>query len=193
MTSVLNKYQMMKQDHLVFSFAGTLNGELIAAILQLADSEIKKNKPLLRRKKNVMNVLIECLQNIYYHAAEAANLPQQFQECFVGLGLEKETLFITSANFVDAGKVPAFNNKLEKLNSMDKTELHQHYLQVLNEGLISDKGGAGLGLIRMLRESGQPLVYSFATVNESMSFFSLRINIDQINTTRLTSSLEVAG
>ncbi|MBU0764331.1 MAG: SiaB family protein kinase, partial [Bacteroidetes bacterium] len=45
-----------------------------------------------------------------------------------------------------------------------------------NQGL-SDKGGAGLGLVEMARKSGQKLKFAFEKVDDECSYFYLQINL----------------
>jgi len=61
---------------------------------------------------------------------------------------------------------------------MDKDELKLYYQEVLNNGNVSDKGTAGLGMIDIARKSGNKLEYQFLPVNDTSSFFCLNIKID---------------
>ena len=56
-------------------------------------------------------------------------------------------------------------------------QLHNLYLTQLATGDLSDKGGAGLGIMRILRESGQQFAYSINAIDEHLSFFSFQVNI----------------
>jgi len=50
---------------------------------------------------------------------------------------------------------------------------------VLEDGAISDKGGAGLGLIEMARKSGNKLSFDFDEINAQLSYFYLHTAITQ--------------
>jgi hypothetical protein len=49
------------------------------------------------------------------------------------------------------------------------------YRQILTEGPMSEKGGAGLGLIEMARKSGEPIQYHFED-NGDTSEFAMQLN-----------------
>jgi transposase-like protein len=68
--------------------------------------------------------------------------------------------------------------RLVAINGMDKDELKLYYQEVLNNGNVSDKGTAGLGMIDIARKSGNKLEYQFLPVNDTSSFFCLNIKID---------------
>ena len=70
-------------------------------------------------------------------------------------------------------------SRLEKINSLNEDELKAYYKEVLNNGMMSDKGGGGLGMIDIARKSGQKLAFDFQKVDDEYSFYSLNINIPQ--------------
>jgi hypothetical protein len=68
-------------------------------------------------------------------------------------------------------------SRIEDINSLSPEGLKERYKQVLNNGNISNKGGAGLGIIDIARKSGSKLEYKFNHHNDSLSFFSLTVRI----------------
>ncbi|PLX11621.1 MAG: hypothetical protein C0594_03385, partial [Marinilabiliales bacterium] len=79
----------------------------------------------------------------------------------------------TTGNLVENTNIPPIEKLLKKINSLEKDELKKYYKEVLLEGEISDKGGAGLGLIDMARKSGNKLSYDFKNVSDDLSYFYL--------------------
>ena len=66
---------------------------------------------------------------------------------------------------------------LEQVNAMDKEELKAYYKEIIKNGQISSKGGAGLGLIDMARKSGEKMEYAFDQIDDRLSFFTLQIKV----------------
>ncbi len=66
---------------------------------------------------------------------------------------------------------------IDQLNKLNKDELDDLYREKLRSGKISEKGGAGLGLVDLARESSDKIFYEFIPINENISFFSLMIKI----------------
>ena len=52
------------------------------------------------------------------------------------------------------------------------------YRKQIREGKLSDKGGAGLGLIDIARKIGEPLNYQFLQLDEANYFFILKVEIN---------------
>jgi hypothetical protein len=66
---------------------------------------------------------------------------------------------------------------LEYVNSLEKEQVHSLYLEILDKGEISNKGGAGLGILRVLKDSGSKLDFNFQEIEENRSFFSMEIKV----------------
>ena len=68
---------------------------------------------------------------------------------------------------------------LEKINSLDRDGLKQLYKQQIKEGRLSTKGGAGLGFIDIAKKTGNPLHYSFISIDDEFSFFIISSKISR--------------
>ncbi|SFC62143.1 hypothetical protein SAMN05421780_107136 [Flexibacter flexilis DSM 6793] len=177
MVNIYHQYQMMKQNHLIVSYSGTLNGELIASLLQLSDAKLKEQQVNVRKKKNIINILIECLQNIFYHSE--MELPA-LKECILMLSKQDDEYVIYTGNYLRQDRAKVLQAKLEKINPLSQEEIHQLYLATLDSGQISAKGGAGLGILRIIRESGQKLEYAIENIDNEHAFLGLQIKIGSL-------------
>ncbi len=54
------------------------------------------------------------------------------------------------------------------------------YMEVLSNGIMSNKGGAGLGFITMSLKSKNKLEYHAEEVSDKLYFLSLEITLDRI-------------
>ena len=72
---------------------------------------------------------------------------------------------------------------------MSKEDLRKYYREILDNNLISNKGGADLGMIDMARKSGEKLQYNFTEVNESLSFFYLTVKVSKKNESKITEKV----
>jgi hypothetical protein len=128
-------------------------------------------------RKKVSFLMAECIQNIVRHG-EGENITEitNQSEMFFTRNID-DTYFISSANIVDKEKQAFLEEKLELVNQLDKDGLKSLYLDILTNESLSEKGGAGLGLVEMARKSGQKLDFDFQTINELYSFFYLQIKL----------------
>jgi len=122
--------------------------------------------------RRVYHVMVESLQNINRHAEayEYRGHP------YPGMGLvlvakNKERFQVTTGNIVENGHAEELAEFLGKLNNMDQDALDDLYKKQLREGIVSPKGGAGLGFIDIRRKTGNYLDYSFVKIDEETSFF----------------------
>lgn len=185
MIDIYDFYTKMQQDNIMLSFKGEITSDLLTSILHITETKLDRIQEEPKIKKKVFNVLVECLQNLYHHIDEMKSLDQAFFEDIIGeskaailmIGKDGSNYCILTGNYILTEKVEAFRKKLEKINSLSKEELKLMYQDILSNEGFSQKGGGGLGMIDIVRKSGQKLDFSFQTINDNFSFFSLRIKI----------------
>lgn len=173
-----SEYLAMKDRNSILSYSGSLNGELIASLLQLVENKLKEEGISRKPKRNLINILIECLQNIFYHSERIEDERSEKGHCLFVLGKEADAYFIRAGNYIQNNKVPSLQGKLQKIEPMSSTELHSYYLEVLDRGEISPKGGAGLGVIKIYREANQNVEYDFEEIDKDYTFFSMQVVVD---------------
>ncbi len=121
----------------------------------------------------MFNVLVECLQNISHHteisAAESLKRPS-----VVVLGKSDNHFFITTGNLIHNDNASWLKEKIEVLNKLDKMGLKEIYKDTMVNTGFSPKGGAGLGLIDILRKSGNKVQAEFEKINNELSFFTMK-------------------
>jgi len=134
-------------------------------------------------KKKVFNVMVECLQNVYHHldTLEVTSTDDiNDRTALLMIGKEENDYYVITGNHILNDCVDNVRDRLEKVNSCTKDELKSLYQTILNEGSLSEKGTAGLGMIDIARKSGQKLGYDFHPVNEQYSFFSLEAKVSRV-------------
>ena len=68
---------------------------------------------------------------------------------------------------------------IDNINSLNKDDLNALYKKQIREGTLSEKGGAGLGLIDIARKTGRQLDYQFLPLEDNENyFFLLKVRID---------------
>ena len=93
------------------------------------------------------------------------------------VGKEEDTYVIYTGNYIKTESAGKLESRLERINSLNPEELKAHYKEVLNNGMMSEKGGGGLGMIDIARKSGQKLGFKFLKVDDELSFYSLKIKV----------------
>jgi len=74
---------------------------------------------------------------------------------------------------------PAFFGMIDFVNSLSKEDLKAHYRKILDNGEMSDKGGAGLGLITLGMKCTGPLTYASKDYLDDTSIVKLSFDLTQ--------------
>ena len=185
MLDIYNLYRNMEKDDIILSFKGDITQDLLASVYQIMESRLDSGEENIKRKKKFYHILVECLQNVYHHMeAMKQDEQQQFNDrdiqqertaIFMIAKGEENSYRIITGNFILNKNAVDLKQKLDKITAMNAEELRAYYLETLNTTELSDKGGAGLGMIDIARKSGHRMDYNFYKVSEHYSFFSLGV------------------
>ncbi len=174
-------HDLMQPDNIIMVYQGKFDQQVTKSVLLMAERNIDslKEDPTVKRK--VFNVIVECLQNVVKHGDlliegfEGSDMP-----VFM-LGRENGAYIIASGNILPAQEIEALTDRIEHINKLDKEGLKQLYKEIMRNNDVSDKGGAGLGLVDMARKSREKLEYDFQEIDKEFGYFSLKITIPMQN------------
>jgi hypothetical protein len=62
---------------------------------------------------------------------------------------------------------------------MDPDQVKELYMEVLSNGIMSNKGGAGLGFITMALKAKSKINYESQEVSDALTFFSVNIVLER--------------
>jgi len=173
-------FKGMQKDNLGYIYRGLFTQEITDSIIALAEANLETTGESPKVKKRVFSILVECLQNITRHQTEnGSDLEDPSVQGIFVIQKKEDSYYITTGNVVKLVAIPKLRSQLEKINSFEQDELKNYYKQILEDGTISDKGGAGLGLIEMARKSGNKLTFDFAKINDILSYFYLHTAVSK--------------
>jgi hypothetical protein len=176
-------YDKMDRNNILLSFKGDITAELLTSILQIIESKMDNMQEEPKLKKKVYIVLVELLQNLYHHMDDPSNdladAGEAARTAIFMIGKENSHYNVITGNYIKNDRVGGLKKKMDEINSLPPEQLKEHYKKVLNNGQMSDKGGGGLGMIDIARRTGKPLFYEFMPINDSYSFFTLNVVIEQ--------------
>ena len=173
-------FEGMQRDNLGYIYRGLFTQNITDNIISLAENNLETSGESSKIKKRVFSIMVECLQNVTRHQAPKdvpVNDPEQ-AGIFV-IQNHNQAYQITSGNVIEKNLIPGLQGMLEQINSLEKEELKAYYKKILEDGSISDKGGAGLGLIEMARKSGNKLFFDFKDLSSQLSYFYLHTAISK--------------
>ena len=175
---VFDLYKSMKTNEVKLVYVGKVTHQITKAFISLAETQMEENEEVARVQRIVFHVMVECLQNISKHADvyETGNYMYSGKGVFL-VSNTADAFQITTGNAVLKDKTKAITDLIDTINDMDEKQLKDLYMKQMREGTLSDKGGAGLGLIDMRRKTGNKLDYHFLPFSEKLSFFLLTATI----------------
>jgi hypothetical protein len=158
----------MQEGHL-FVYRGVVTGENSVSLLTLLEKEMERSGFGFLGRKRLFMFVLESLQNISRHS---------FRQRYADMSLVAYTKLdngytVTTSNIVPNSQVPDLRKRLTEINNLDAKEIRNVYRQMLSNAEFSNKGGAGLGLIEMVRKTGGRLDFDFVKYDEEHSYFIL--------------------
>ena len=164
-----------EKENIILCFKGDFDQDLVNAIVMLTEQErdVKNSSTVVRTR--VFSTMVECMQNIRKYGAVSITgsdlKPGILIVCF-----KDGNYTVNAGNFVTTDEANALKERLDNLKTLPKEELKTLHKKVLTETNLTDKSGAGLGLISIARKADE-LNYQFRPVVNDMKFYSLQVNI----------------
>ena len=165
--NILRKYFF--EDRICMFYNGTFDDFFTDKLISLADYDISK-----KAKRRMAFLMSESFQNIVRHSDEQ---PGGSLKRLFGIRGIDPYLHIFSSNLVNDKDKSYLEKTLNHINQLDKEKLKEYYTKVLNEGMISEKGGAGLGLIEMAKRSERPVQVDFKPQDNGTYAFNLQVDL----------------
>jgi hypothetical protein len=171
---VYDTHKIMSDKSISLAFSGKFTPELITSMLFLAKKNISRSVAM----KKVYNIMIECLENLTKHGTMHDSESENFPAIFI-FGNDEGSYYLATGNTVTEDEKAPLEEKLSKANSLDKAGLRAWYNEILLGSTgVSERGGAGLGIIDIAMKSGNPLEYEFKHLKEGFLFYILKVKID---------------
>lgn len=154
---------------------GPLSYEEIGFLLNKMAAMLDKKGMNITIRKKVYAAMVESLENIYKHQdhinEDNAYLPK------FSLYFDSQNLSLFVSNSILNHKVTLLKSKLDRVNSLDKDGLKDLYKNTILSGNVSPKGGAGLGIINIAKVSENKINYTFNSISDKYSYFTLNVLI----------------
>ena len=173
---ICDEYNNSNTDKIINSHFGEFSQDLVNTIsndieMFMLDSDDKKGTV-----KRMFSILVEGLQNIRLHGEKGKD---GHQTSFFAIDKATDTYKIALGNLIYSKHNKNIGTRITEINKMTREEVKVLYMEVLTNGVISNKGGAGLGFITMAMKSINNLDYFFDEINDELSCFTLIITLDR--------------
>ncbi len=173
---IWNLESLMRQSQLILVRSCSLKKNNGQTIIKFVTDKIEKQNCDLKNKKKAINIAIESIQNIFSHGLH--NCPIPVDPLLIVGRNEENKFFVLTGNTVTLQHQQFLQSRLDYLNSLNQDELRILYRHTIVHLPFTDKNGAGLGLIDMIRKAQNRIDYHFTPLSDSFSFFSYKLSIN---------------
>lgn len=174
--SVLTVYDEMANNGISIVYLGEFNHQITKMFTSMAEDDMDRNDEELSTIRKVYSVMVETLQNMSKHSDEIADKFNVGKGLFL-IGKKKDIYYVLTSNKVANSKRQDLESAIIQVNNATRDELKNMYKKQITEGRLSDKGGAGLGLIEIAKRTRNRLDYQFLPMDEESSLFILKVEI----------------
>ena len=171
------------EQGIFFCLSGPISQNLLVEIGDTLKQKMEMEETNKSTVLKVFSMLVEQSQNIIRYSAEKIFTESGFREeparevamslGIITVGFEDGHYFVLCGNMVENKDVEFIGAKLDRLRSMDKSQLKKHYREQRRAETESNKG-AGLGFVEVARRASKPIEFEFKSIDDDYSFFSLK-------------------
>lgn len=172
-------YDMTKSiddDFIEYVYRGNFSENITLNILNLTEAKFVNDKDSHKKQKRISYLLIESLQNVIRHGDIPVNSELDSESLLV-IQKTKNSIYITTGNIIANNNIKKLNDYLTSIKEATKEELDKKYNKTLLDGIITEKGGGGLGLLTMIRRAKGKFKYDFKKLDDSYSYYYYQIQI----------------
>jgi len=175
MSSVLSLSDELVNNGISVVYIGKFNHQITKLFTAMYEQEMEQQSENKKTRRRVYHTLVEILQNMQKHSNKITEDYDLGSGIFM-IGKKDDVYYIITSNKVQKKDILNLTHAIETVNNCTNDELKQMYKKQLKEGKISNKGGAGLGLIDIARKTGEKLDYLFLPIG-SDDYFVLKAEI----------------
>jgi len=175
-----------------YGYRGGFTQAVSDGLIAFAQSIFNVSGISKKTKKRAFYILVECVQNITRHQ-ELPDKESLHNEGIFLIQSAGEMFNISQGNMIQNDHVEPLEKKLQIVNELESSELKDYYKSTLQGKAISQKGGAGLGLIEIARKSGNKIGYKFKELDDQFSFFFMDTIISDPNSPKPKNPVSFYG
>jgi len=176
-------YQEYSNESVTLTYLGVFSNQITRMLVDLSENFLSKKRDLgkgITHKASFL--LIESFQNVIKHGLleYKPDYELQYNKEFFQIKILVDRIIFSSANVIKEEQAKNLNDKISQINALDKEDLRNLRNEILANGELLEKGGAGIGLIEMVIKTGLPLLYKIKKLKTGFSllFLSIELPID---------------
>ncbi|MBL4704372.1 MAG: SiaB family protein kinase [Flavobacteriales bacterium] len=172
---VYTLFEDLKDHEILMCYFGNVSFKISNHLINTLKENLDSDKMERVIFKKVYSSFVECIENITRHTSEDIDSGDRFG--IVNVSKRGDYIVIHSGNMVKMDIIEDLERRISPLKTQTQEEIRKAYQKQLVEGELSDKGGAGLGMLQIALNSDGNLDYEFQDVDDEKKFFLLEVRI----------------
>lgn len=172
-------YKEFNKEEISLAYLGAFTDNITSMLMELSDDYLSKQEKFKKVSKRASFLIAETFQNVVRHGLEnrTEEISRKAERDFFQISVLSDRIIISSVNLIKENDARELNLFIENINSLDAKQLKALKQKMLMTSEMSKKGGAGLGIIEMVRKSGLPLQKKFVSLTDDISLVILSLEL----------------
>ncbi len=153
-------------------YSGRLDHSLMQSLADSCQRELEATGLSLRLQRRAFHACVELLNNALQHAAAPVVPSRPYGVQFL-MSIDGGEVRLWVGNVVTRAQAVALQQRIDMLNAIPRDCVRSIFLNQLSDGLVTETGNAGLGLIDMVRKADEPLGYSFSPFEGELMYYEV--------------------
>lgn len=172
--SICDQFVHQESSKILMAHFGGISHDFIISLSESVEELLISYNEKRHLIKRVFSIFIEGLQNIKFHGEKLEDgvcrgiliFTQHEDHYKIGLG-----------NVINNENIESMKKRLDELNMQSYDETKDLYMRILSHGILSNRGGAGLGFITMKLKSLSKIKYRFEPMTATQSLFFIQMEV----------------
>jgi hypothetical protein len=170
--------KLMAENNVYLIWSGHITPDVSKEVLSFTETRLSEDDIESRMRRRVFSVLMEMIENVAKYSP-GAEPEVKFGMPLAMIRFKNKAYSLTTGNLIVNEKVESLKGKLDKINRCDREGLIELFRNALMEQTATSDSTGILGLIDMARKSGSKLIYQFDRVNETYSYYTMTVKIEE--------------
>jgi hypothetical protein len=160
---------------ILIMYSGNIDSQVITALFAEAETCLDSMNITPGLKAKMLGIMIEMLQNIADHSTKEGLENITDASSFI-FQKNKNGFILQTTNKVYSRVIPHLKKRLDYLNSLTSANMTKLYRDILKNG-NPETETSGMGLIDIIRKSGNPILFKFMPAGNKYSVFTVKATL----------------
>lgn len=176
--SAIHLGRFMEENNIYMIWSGHINSDVGNEVLSITETKLNEEDLEAVMRRRVFSILMEMLENVALHAPGPTAGKEHGMPLAVIRYLD-HSFILTTGNLILNSAIDELKAKLSSINRCNNEGLKDMFVRSLERQTIETDSTGNLGLINIARKSGNRLDYRFDTINDSYSYYTLTVQVEE--------------